>query len=259
MAAAAPENTLEAMQLAFSYGADAVEFDLRLSADGEVVVFHDPTVDRTTDGTGEVALKSSAELRELNAGARFVPGRVEDRLSPAVRAADGAEYAEYVPGYSVAGRTFRIPLFREVLEQFAGRNLLIEIKDPRASGPARKLIEKFGAQDKCMVDSYKDAALAGFRGSGIAVGAGKNGVVALLKSHFMMRRPSLEYDGMCIPTSFKGFPLPISTLTGIARRDRKTVHIWTINSAREARALWKRGVNGIVTDDVRPILAEREA
>lgn len=258
MAAAAPENTLDAMQLAFSYGADAVEFDLRLSADGEVVVIHDASVDRTTDGTGGVSLKSWPELRELNAGARFVPGQVEGRPAPPLRSSNGSLYPEYAAGYSTAAQTFRIPLFRELLEQLPGRNLLIEIKDVRASAPARKLIQEFGAQDRCMVDSYSDVALDEFRGTNIATGAGKAGVISLLKSFFLIRKPDLQYDGMCVPTEFSGFPLPVRVLAGIARKGGKTVHIWTINSPGHARALWKVGVNGIVTDDVRPILAERE-
>jgi len=259
MAAAAPENTLDAMQLAFSYGADAVEFDLRLSADGEVVVIHDPTVDRTTDGTGLVAGKTLAELRELNAAARFVPGSVEDRLPPPTRAKDGNVYPEYSGIEAPSQRRSSIPLFTEVLEQFGDRNLLIEIKDERASAPARRLIEKFGLEKRCLVDSYSDAALAGFRGSRIPVGAGKQGVITLLKSFLSFRDPKLDYNGMCVPTRYKQFPLPIRILTRIARQANKTVHIWTVNSPTQARYLWKLGVNGIVTDDVRPILSERKS
>jgi glycerophosphoryl diester phosphodiesterase len=259
MAAAAPENTLEAMQLAFSYGADAVEFDLRLSANGEVMVIHDPTVDRTTDGTGPVDAKSSAELLELNAAARFIPGVVEDRPSPPMRDSFGAAYPEYTEGYARIPRSSRIPFFREVLEMFPEKHLLIEIKDPRASAGARKLIEQFGAEGRCMVDSDHDAALAVFRGSRIAVGAGKAGVAALLKSFFLLRKPDIDYDGRCIPTEFRGVPLPVGMLSRIARKDGKTVHIWTINSPEQARKLWKVGVNGIVTDDVRSIISARQA
>lgn len=258
MAAAAPENTLEAMELAFSYGADAVEFDLRLSSDGEVVVIHDPTVDRTTDGSGAVETKSLSELRELNACARFTPGHVEDRPRPSALDVAGSPYPEYTQEYSRSQRSANIPLFREVLEQFPGKNLLIEIKDPRASGPARQVIEKFGAESRCMVDSYHDIALDEFRRSKIAVGAGRGGVVSLLQSFALMRQADLQYDGMCIPTGFRGVPLPIRVLTRIARKDRKTVHIWTINSADKALALWQRGVNGIVTDDVRAIISRRD-
>ena len=255
MAAAAPENTIEAMRLAFSYGADAVEFDLRLSADGEVVVFHDPTVDRTTDGSGFVAAKTIAELRELNAGARFMAGVVEDRPPPPKTNSKGELFPEY--GTATPFPRVSIPLFREVLEEFPDRHLLIEIKDPAAALPARRLLEKFSAQNRCLVDSYSDAALEVFRGSGIPVGAGKEGVVTLLKSFFLMRQHQLEYDGMCIPTNFRRWPLPVGLLRRIAHSAGKIVHIWTVNSTTEARYLWKIGVNGIITDDVRPIIAER--
>ncbi|HMA22440.1 MAG TPA: glycerophosphodiester phosphodiesterase family protein, partial [Gemmatimonadaceae bacterium] len=66
-----PENTAAAFDHAVSLGVDAIEFDLRISRDGAVVVIHDPTVDRTTDGTGAVAELSLAELKRLDAGARF--------------------------------------------------------------------------------------------------------------------------------------------------------------------------------------------
>jgi glycerophosphoryl diester phosphodiesterase len=63
-----PENTLAAFERALKQGADAIECDVHLSADGEVVVIHDDTVDRTTDGSGEVAAMSLEELRQLDAG-----------------------------------------------------------------------------------------------------------------------------------------------------------------------------------------------
>jgi len=67
----APENTLEAFQLAFEQGADAIELDAKLSADGEVVVIHDATVNRTTNGRGRVSSLSLADLRALDAGSFF--------------------------------------------------------------------------------------------------------------------------------------------------------------------------------------------
>jgi glycerophosphoryl diester phosphodiesterase len=64
----APENTLVAFQLAFEQGAPAIEFDVKLTADGRVVVIHDATVDRTTNGTGRVSRLPLAALQELDAG-----------------------------------------------------------------------------------------------------------------------------------------------------------------------------------------------
>src|SRR3990167_4313755 len=67
----APEDTLESLRQGMALGADGLEFDVRLSADGVPVVIHDPTLDRTTDGSGPVAACTLAELRALDAGYRF--------------------------------------------------------------------------------------------------------------------------------------------------------------------------------------------
>lgn len=72
-AALAPENTLAAMRIAFEQGVDFVEVDLQLTADGVPVLMHDPTLDRTTSGSGPVALRTLAEIRALDAGAWFAP------------------------------------------------------------------------------------------------------------------------------------------------------------------------------------------
>jgi len=67
----APENTVEAFQLAFDQGANAIELDAKLSGDGEVMVIHDATVDRTTDGHGRVSALTLGDLRALDAGSYF--------------------------------------------------------------------------------------------------------------------------------------------------------------------------------------------
>lgn len=257
MAAAAPENTIEAMALAFSYGADAVEFDLRVTADGEVVVIHDARVDRTTDGTGEVAALPLAELRELNAGARFRAGAVEDRAPPPAMDSSGKLFPEYARTRAGTGRHYVVPTFQEVLERFPDKHLLIEIKTPEASQPARALIERFGAENRCLVDSYSESSLLPFRGSKIPAGAGKEGIARLLTAFFTLRNAEVSFEGMCVPTRFGMIPLPLWALVRIARKRHKTLHFWTINDPMEASRLWRAGANGIVTDDVRPILAQR--
>src|SRR5512139_1857475 len=67
----APENTLAAFELALAQQADAIELDVKLSADGRVIVIHDSTVDRTTDGHGKVKDMSLADLKALDAGSFF--------------------------------------------------------------------------------------------------------------------------------------------------------------------------------------------
>ncbi|MBA4379077.1 MAG: hypothetical protein C0393_00030 [Anaerolinea sp.] len=76
----APENTLAAFELALEQGADAIELDAKLSADGQVIVIHDQTVDRTTDGSGKITQMTLPALRELDAGSFFSEGFRGERI-----------------------------------------------------------------------------------------------------------------------------------------------------------------------------------
>jgi glycerophosphoryl diester phosphodiesterase len=105
----APENTMEAFRLGVEAGADAIELDVHLTADGELAVIHDDTLDRTTDLTGSVASKTMDEIREADAGARF--SRDDDA------------------GLPFADRGLRVPTLPEVLEWLPAEvGLVVEIK-----------------------------------------------------------------------------------------------------------------------------------
>jgi len=84
--ALAPENTLSAFRMAMDIGADGVEFDVTLSKDGVPVVIHDPTLERTTNGKGQVCEKTLAELKELDAG-RWFSAKYEGEKIPTLREA----------------------------------------------------------------------------------------------------------------------------------------------------------------------------
>ena len=143
----APENTLSAFQQAVElWRADVLEMDVRLSADGVVVVIHDATVDRTTDGTGRVAELPWAALRELDAGYRF-------------RSPDG--------GASFRGAGVSLPRFDEVLESFPGVRLNVECKTLAAAAPLARLIERHGASHRVLIAAERDrnrAGALGYRG-----------------------------------------------------------------------------------------------
>lgn len=235
--ARAPENTLEAMQLGIADGADGLEFDVRLSADGEVVVIHDSKVDRTTDGTGLVERMTLAQLRSLDAGFRF-------NAPPVDRATKTKA---------------RIPTLDEVLQTFPGVPLLIEIKTPLAASGTRRLIEKHRAEERCLVDSFTSAALNVFRGSRIARGAGRSEIISVLARSFAVAPSPVPSDlsALSIPLTYYGLPLPVRHLARIMRSAGKPTHIWTVNMPDEARAMWRLGASGIITDDVPAILAAR--
>jgi glycerophosphoryl diester phosphodiesterase len=127
----APENTLPAIAKAIDLGCALAEIDMRYTADGEVVLVHDATVDRTTDGKGRVAEKTLAELRALDAGA-----------------SRGPEF-----------RGTRIPTLREAVELARGRiQLYLDLKEPDPR-PVVRVIEQLGARSMVFYRPYTYVAL----------------------------------------------------------------------------------------------------
>ncbi len=226
------------MGLGLAAGADAIELDVHRTRDGEIVVIHDATVDRTTDGSGAVAAMTLGDLDSLDAGSRFT-----------------GISGGFDPG------SCRIPTLEQVLESFPATPLIIEVKTASASAPTRLLIERHGAAGRCLVDSFHADALEIFRGSGIAHGPSQRGVARLIARAFLGTRewPAVEVDAICIPRRYRGFPLPVGRLASLLRSEGKPTHIWTVNEPAEAALLWRLGISGMVTDDVPAIVAARTA
>ena len=203
--------------------------DVQLSADGVVVVIHDPTLNRTTNTTGAVAELPAARIHEADAGARYSPNG---------------------QSFPYRDRGVRVPTFEEVLREFPDVPLLIEIKTRRASAETRRLIEQYGAESRCVVESFDARALDVFRGSRIAIGAASSDVKRLLHRVVTRRTVSaLPYSVMCIPRWIRGIRVPIASLVRVTRPAGCLVHVWTINNPAVARRLWKVGVHGIISDD----------
>lgn len=129
-----PENTLLAFERAFELGANMIEFDIRTCRTGEVVVMHDSTVNRTTNGAGHISETNFADVRKLN-----------------------------------AGKGQKIPLLEEVLDLSEGRlKLNVELKDERAAEPAAALINKYISksafnEDDFLISSFDVVALKKFK------------------------------------------------------------------------------------------------
>jgi glycerophosphoryl diester phosphodiesterase len=226
----APENTIESFAQAVSAGADALELDVHLSADGIPVVIHDPTVNRITGAAGEVARMSFADLRLLDAGAYFTP--------------DGGKSFPY------RAQGHRIPSLDEVLEAFPAVPILIEIKTHRAATAVRRVIESRKAEGRTLVDSFDPAALSAFADSQIPVGASQQDV-ARAAIEVLLHRPVtlFAFRAFCIPLHYRRIPLPVRRLARVASQQNRVVHVWTINDPATATRLWKGGVRGIISDD----------
>jgi glycerophosphoryl diester phosphodiesterase len=108
------------------------------------------------------------------------------------------------------------------------------------------------------VASFDRRALAPFRGSGIAVGSSREDVARLLvpaRLGIAIRAPG--FDVMCIPRSYRGFPLPVRAFARALRQAGVLVHVWTVDEPKAARAMWDAGVHGLISNDPAAILAER--
>ena len=239
-AAHAPENTLESFGQALALGVDALEFDVRLSRDGEVVVIHDDTVARTTGGKEAVDTLALSDLRRLDAGATF--------------STDGGRTFPY------RGRGIGIPSLAEVLAQLPDIPVLIEIKVAEAGAPTRRVIEAANAQGHCIVASFDPRALLAFSGSGIPVSSTPAAIVPLCIPALMGRRyTSLPFQIMSLPRVHKGVPVPLRALARAAEPAGVPLHVWTVNDREVARRLWRAGVRGILSDDPATIIAARSA
>ncbi|MEV0586243.1 glycerophosphodiester phosphodiesterase [Nonomuraea sp. NPDC050310] len=236
----APSNTLEAFDLAVSLGADVLETDVHLTADGELVAIHDETVDRTTDGTGRVDSFSYAELSRLDAGYRFtdLDGRASFR-----------------------GKGARIPRLEELFTRY--RKLFnIEIKAPYPGIEAKlwALIQKHGLADRVVVVSFDQAIVDRFdelSQGRVALGAGRAEATAFALTHkfFVPGFYRPQAGVLQLPTESSGFDLTDPALIEGAHRLGLQVHYWTINDEPTMRRLVELGADGIMTD--RPDLLKK--
>jgi glycerophosphoryl diester phosphodiesterase len=237
----APENTVESLLQAVQKGVDAVEFDLRLTKDGVPVLMHDPTLDRTTSGTGEIRDRTLAELASIDAGPRFT--RDDGRTFP------------------WKDRGVRIPTLEAVLAALPkDLPLIIEMKTEEVARPALAVLRNAGALPRILVGSFVDAALAPFREAHVPVSAAPNTLTRLFLPALIRRaKGPRPFQALCIPRYHNFLPLPVRGFTAMMRDAGGPTHIWTVNDPDEARALWAGGVNGIISDDPGAILAARGA
>ena len=219
----APENTLPAFQQAIQKGADGVELDVKLTADGHVIVIHDSTVDRTTDGKGRVASLPLEAIRKLDAGKWF--------------------------NEKFAGT--KVPLLEEVFEVVGKDKMInIELKDYTVShdGLVKKVCELIKRHD-----NHNQILFSSFFPSTLKVAA-----QALPE----IPRGLLAMPGLLgLWTRSFGFMFgdyqalhPYISSTSReqmqrAHRLKRRVHVWTVNKPEDIIQLKEWGVDGIITDD----------
>jgi len=217
----APENTLAAIREAIGVGADMAEIDVTLSSDGEIVVIHDETLQRTTDGFGTVAQHTLRELKELDAGSWFSP--------------------------RFAGEP--IPTLEEVLAAVNGRILLnIEIKSEAVErGIAARVVEtvqRLEMTDQVVISSFAPPALEQVRDL-----APEIVTAVLFKPEFHQGRDAVD---IVVELGASAFNIKRRRLT--SRMSSRCgehaipVGIYTVNKKRHMRRMIRKGVAAIFTD-----------
>ena len=233
--ARAPENTLEAFRLAVEAGAGGLELDVHVTRDGQVVVIHDATVDRTTDGSGAVAEMELEEIQRLDAGYRF--------------STDGGRTFPY------RGRGVRIPTLTEVYASFPEARVNADIKEAQwgAEEAVWRVIRSAGAEEQTLIASTEHAVVRRFRRISrgrIATAASRREIAAF----YVLSRARLGalarpvYDALQVPVEHRGIELLTPRFVRAARSAGVRVDVWTINDAAQMRWLLDIGVSGIMTD-----------
>jgi glycerophosphoryl diester phosphodiesterase len=232
----APENTLAAFRLAGEVGAGGLEMDLHMTRDGRIVVIHDPTLERTTDGTGTIKDLTFEEVRAADAGHRFTP--------------DGGRT------YPYRGKGLKVPTFAEVLSEFpAPMAINADIKESRPGFEEVLLdtIRGADAEGRVLVVSQDPKVMRRFR----ALSGGRVSTGALrreIRAFYFASRIGIEgllhppYKALQVPTRSGTTEVVTPRFVEAAHRRGVRVDVWTIDEPAEMRRLLDLRVDVIMTN-----------
>lgn len=229
-----PENTVPAFERALAQGAMAIETDVHATRDGEVVVFHDADLARTTNEQGPIAERTWAELQQLDAGHGFSP--------------DGGKT------FPFRGTGIQIPRLDEVFQRFPGVPFNIEIKaeDPQLVAGVLDLLAH--RPDHSLVAAAEDTTMGMLREQLAgrpfepAMGASIGDVLRFVQAAMEDTAPPPDPMVLQIPPTFAGQPLVTPELIAFAHAHSVDIHVWTINDAEEMKRLLALGVDGLMSD-----------
>lgn len=228
-----PENTLVAFREAVAAGSGGLELDVHMTRDGRIVVIHDDTVDRTTDGTGCVRDMTLAEVRRLDAGYRFTD--------------DGTR--------TYRDRGLRVPTLEEVFEEFPDRSVNVEIKEdlPGIERAVLRTIREAGAGDRTLVAAQRHAVMRRFREvSGGEVPTSASG--REIRVFFLLNRLRLTgllspaYDALQVPVRYRGVRVLTPRFVRAAHDLGVRVDAWTVDDPCEMGRLLDMGVDVVMTN-----------
>jgi len=238
-----PENTLYAFRKAADLGVDVLEMDIRQTADGILVVLHDETVDRTTDGSGPVAALTLSQLQQLDAGYRWTP--------------DGGKTHPH------RGQGLTVPSLREVFSALPGARMNLEIKtrDAALSKPLCELVREHRMEHRVVVASFGQDAMDTFRSAcpGVATAATAEEARQLFRLTALFLDPLFKprAEALQVPERFGNLEVLTPRFVRAARRLNLKIDVWTVNEPEDLKRLIALPVDGIMTDYPDRMLALR--
>lgn len=219
------ENTLAAFERAVAEGFGYLELDVHLSVDGVPVVHHDPTLDRTTDGTGPVNARTAAELRTV-----LVRGREP------------------------------IPLLVDVLTALPDTRITIELKSGEVLEPVLEVVESTGSWERTCIAGFNEGWLARVRSLGgdrVCTSMAPRSAFGLRARAWLdslpgplsaLPSPPVAGDVAQLPRTYGFLTLVDAGLVRAAHGQAREVHVWTIDEPVEMAELLDLGVDGLLTD-----------
>lgn len=235
----APSNTMEAFWLALEQGADILELDLFITKDGVMVVSHDETIDRMSNGIGYIKDMTLAELRQFDFGYTF---SLDDGQT-----------------YPYRAKNVIIPTLEEVFVAFPDKRINMEIKrpEPPMEEAVWQLIRQHQMEEKVLVASFFPEVGKRWRaltGNATAISATRGDmyefVAYWLPGFGFLYNPKV--DAFQLPTSQKLGPVTVRLdtprLLKLAAKLNVKVHYWTVNDEPTMRRLLEAGADGIITD-----------
>jgi Glycerophosphoryl diester phosphodiesterase len=214
------ENTMPAFAHAVALGYRHLETDVHLTADGEVVIHHDPTLQRLTGDPRPIASLTRRDLAQ-------------------VRTHAGAP----------------IPRLADLLEEFPGAFVNIEAKSDEVVEPLARLLGRMGVLDRIGTGSFdarRTARLRGLLGQGLCWSPSYRGVFGIWMRGWGLPLPGARFPMMQVPRQFRGIPVVTPRFVRAAHRLGIKVQVWTVDDEAEMHRLLDMGVDGLMTD--RPTL-----
>lgn len=219
---------MRAFQGAVDLGYRYLELDVRVSADGVVVVHHDATLDRTTNGRGLLIDHTLEDLRGLDAAHNF-----------------GAE-----AGFPYRDKGESIPTLDEVLTTFPDVHVNIDLKSPGSEWPVAESITRLRRAESVLIGSFNDGRIARFRRitkGRVATSVGPATALRMWSASRVGRHIAHRAQAFQMPYAQRGFRMDRRFVDAV-HASGVQLHVWTINSAVDMERMLALGVDGIVTD-----------